>query len=63
MPRIYKAQPGDSFSYNGESFTADKKGTLKVADDVPHDELVSHGFTLAEKLGAAAAPADDAPQA
>jgi hypothetical protein len=76
MPRKYTGQPGDSFTFNGESYTADKKGVIKVGDDVPHEEMLSHGFSLAgdqdaddaapKRSRAAAAvdaPADDQPQA
>lgn len=63
MSRIYTAQPGDSFTFNGETYVADKKGAIKVDDSVPHDEMLSHGFTLAVKQGAAAPAADDQPQA
>ena len=50
--RAYQANPGDSFTFGGNSFVADEAGAIVVDDTVPHDELISHGFTLAAERAA-----------
>lgn len=50
--RAYQANPGDSFTFGGQSFTADESGLIAVDESVPHDDLISHGFTLAAERAA-----------